>query len=59
MKKHLKKLSLSRETLRSLKENTLAPAIGAGSGVFNETLCQCTYLNCSEKCFHDPATAIC
>jgi hypothetical protein len=33
MKKHLKKLSLSRETLRSLKENALAPAIGAGSGV--------------------------
>jgi len=32
MKKHLKKLTLSRETLLSLEEKTLAPAIGGGSG---------------------------
>jgi hypothetical protein len=57
VKKHLKKLSLSRETLRSLKENVLVPAIGGGSGAFG-TLCECTYLNCSEKCFHDPGTAV-
>jgi len=56
MKKHLKKLTLSRETLRSLEEKTLVPAIG-GSGAFG-TLCECTYLNCSAQCFHDPGTAV-
>lgn len=57
MKKQLKKLTLNRETLRSLKENALVPANGGGSGAFG-SLCECTYLNCSEKCFHDPGTAV-
>jgi len=58
MKKHLKKLTLSRETLLSLEEKTLAPAIGGGSGAFG-SLCECTYLNCSAQCFHDPRTVDC
>jgi hypothetical protein len=56
MKKQLKKLTLSRETLRSLEEEGLAPAVGGS--VFG-SLMECTYQNCSAKCFVDPASVRC
>jgi len=56
MKKQPKKLTLNRETLRSLKDNALVPANGGGSGAFG-SLCECTYQSCSEKCFINPPTA--
>lgn len=55
MKKQLRKLTLSRETLRLLEEKGLAPANGGTFG----TLMECTYMDCSEKCFIDPHTVRC
>jgi|GEM_PF-3359134 len=57
MKKQPKKLTLNRETLRSLKENALVPANGGGSGALG-SLCECTYMDCSEQCFQDPSTVV-
>jgi hypothetical protein len=58
MKKQLKKLTLSRETLRSLDNKHLALAAGGTSTVYG-TLMECTYLNCSAKCLIDPPSDRC
>ncbi|HTG36344.1 MAG TPA: class I lanthipeptide [Thermoanaerobaculia bacterium] len=55
MKKQIKKLTLCRETLLSLEEKGMAPAVGGTFG----TLMECTYMDCSEKCFIDPHTVRC
>jgi hypothetical protein len=52
MKKTGRKLTLNPETLRTLQDSTLSPAVG-GTTVFG-TLQECTYLNCSSQCFIDP-----
>jgi natural product precursor len=59
MKKQIKKLTLSRETLRSLEEEGLAPVVGGTAGCIYETRMECTIMNCSEKCFVDPASVRC
>jgi hypothetical protein len=51
MKKSLRKLSLSRETLRTLENSTLDPV---GGGASKTTACQTTY-TCPEIC--DPVVS--
>jgi hypothetical protein len=54
MKKKLKKLTLSRETLRHLEEKGLRQAIGASAPCNTESECYCSWTNCSEVCLIDP-----
>lgn len=49
MKKQLKKLTLHRETLRSLEEKNLELAAG-GTG----SACLCSITNCTVQCHFDP-----
>jgi hypothetical protein len=51
MKKQVKKLTLSRETLSTLEEKGLGPAVG---GSLYGTLNECTYYQCSARCFINP-----
>ncbi|HEX9943622.1 MAG TPA: hypothetical protein VGG03_16550 [Thermoanaerobaculia bacterium] len=50
MKKRLKKLTLSRETLRLLEEQALGLVAGDGN---TASECACSYTNCSEVCFQN------
>jgi hypothetical protein len=58
MKRQLKKLTLSRETLHSLEESALGAALG-GSGTVYGTLRECSIQNCSAQCFVDPKSVLC
>jgi hypothetical protein len=51
MKKQLKKLTLSRETLRYLEGRAVKTAAG---GWDTQSECVCSYTDCSEVCFKDP-----
>ena len=53
MKKRQKKLSLRRETVRSLNEAGLGAAAGGSGGGYTYNLQQC---NTSCDCFDDPGT---
>jgi hypothetical protein len=56
MKRQLKKLTLSRETLHSLEESALGAALG---GSEYGTLRECTIQYCSAQCFVDPKSVRC
>jgi hypothetical protein len=51
MKKSLKKLQLSRETLRRLDERSLPPVFGGDSVACSfASECNCSYTDCSVVC---------
>jgi len=54
MRKRLKKLTLSRETLRHLEEKDLGPAVGGSAPCNTQSECYCSWTNCSDVCFIDP-----
>ena len=56
MKKHLKKLTLSRETLRSLSNRDAKAALGAATG---DTSCRCRLETGCECASQAGCTALC
>lgn len=56
MKKHLKKLTLSRETLRNLSDGDAKAALGAATG---DTSCRCRLETGCECASQAGCTALC
>ena len=54
MRKLVRKLTLSRDTLHRLENLALRRAGGASAPCNTQSECACSYTNCSVVCFQDP-----